>query len=279
MTSGCRRSVVQPCPEDEIGFTSVAVDGDVVALGVDRSVVNGAEGGRLYVYRRSTGGTWVLEAILTHFDNQSLWRRFVHVAVKGDWLIGASYFEAHAYRYKPALADPPEPPSCALLHPGKWQFKGTMLPSDVDNPVFSAIDMSAAGTRLVIGDTTRDKVYVFDRAAGVWSQAATLEPFRVNENIGAAVAIGGPDADGASIVATGPRVFAETATGWRQIRRPAGHQRIARLGPRPAPSRRRPRRHRGHRRRRHPRLRDRAGLLPGVSDMPCIRPEPRFLQR
>ena len=207
--------LLQPCPEDEMGFTSVAVDGDVIAFGVELSVVDGEEAGRVYIYRRSTGGTWILEAILTHDDFRVNGRNFYAVAVRGDWLIGASLYEAHAFRYKPTLPDPPQPPSCALLHPGKWEFRQTMAPADIDYPRLESIDLSASGKRLVLGD--RNKVYVFERAAGVWSQAAMILAYPPWLDTSMFVALGGPDPDGASIIAAAARVYVETATGWSQV--------------------------------------------------------------
>ena len=142
---------------------------------------------------------------------------FWSVAVTSDWIIGASLYEAHAFRYRPTLEDPPEPPSCAFLHGGKWEARTTMLPTDVDNPAIGSIDISPSGKRLVAGDDRRDKVYIFERSAGVWSHVASLDPDPSDASVGGAVSIGGPDLDGASIIAAGSRVFRETASGWRQI--------------------------------------------------------------
>ena len=209
-------AVIEPCTDDLAGFTSVAVQGDVLALGVQVSIVDGQEGGRVYVYRRN-GGTWTLEAILTHFDPQIVRRRFLKVAVAGNWIVGINFDQLTPFRYNAALADPPAPPSCALLDPGKWREKAAMIPTGSDAPVISSLDIDAAGARVVAGDSRRDKVYVFDRSGSTWTSTGLLLAYPSDVHIGSTVALGGADAAGASVVASESRVFAETSTGWTQV--------------------------------------------------------------
>jgi len=210
-----REDVLQPCPEDVGGFTHVAVQGDLLAFGVDHSIVNGTEGGRTYVHRR-VGSSWVLEGILTHDAFAILWRRLPYIAVGGSWVAAASYYEVHMFRHDATLPDPPQPPSCSLLDPGKWSFRRTLVPSGYDSIFLSSIDMNPAGTRVIAGETRRENVFVFDRNGG-WNQTADLRAIPADWGIGQEVALGGPDPEAKSIVVTDSRVFAEQAFGWRQV--------------------------------------------------------------
>ena len=205
---------VLPCPEDDDGIESVAVDGDVAVLGVEQSTVDGHNGGHVYVHRR-TGGSWLLEAILTHDDPLPTWRNIGrNVAVAGDWLVASSPFEVHVFRHRATLPDPPEPPSCSSLEPGKWRFKTTLLP-EPDNPILTGLTINPSGTRVLAADTVRDKGYLFDRVGSVWSHTL-LEPRPPGEHISVGSAsLGGPGAS--SIASVGRFVFADQGGFWTQI--------------------------------------------------------------
>jgi hypothetical protein len=189
--------------------TSVAFDGDTLAVGVPDDIVvasgepNGMQGGAVLVYRRVTGN-WTLEAKLTANDANAGALFGWALALEGDRLVigapraadGATADTGAAYVFDRSA--------------GVWSQSARLRPPTPVQSDRFGLAVAFDGDRAVIGAPQQDAgavadagaAHVFTRIAGLWSwQAELTAPLAAaNDRFGDAVAI-----DGGVILAGTPR--------------------------------------------------------------------------
>ena len=151
---------------------SVSISGDRVAVGALREAAPSANEGAVYVYHHD-GVAWSLEARLVQ-NNSAYANLGDGVAIDGDLLVGGAPLDfvggiqkGAAYVWRRGA--------------GGWTLEATLAPSDgtsaqgFGNEIAAEGDVIAVGARYAAGVTSGSgAVYVFERAAGVWSQTAKL---------------------------------------------------------------------------------------------------------
>ncbi len=176
---------------DEFG-RSVAIDGDVVIVGVSKSGDAGAFSGSAYVFR-NTGGVWAEEQKLTAGDADAGDQFGFSVDIDGDvvvvgaWKEGATMMEngpgaAYVFRFNGV----------------SWVEEQKLLAGDgaADDEFGFAVGVSGdtvAVGALRGGATDTGLVYIFRESLGVWSHEQTLSPVdaEADDRFGNSVSIDG----------------------------------------------------------------------------------------
>jgi hypothetical protein len=178
--------------------TSVAISGDVVAIGSVDDIHSGISSGSVYIYRRS-GVTWNNEAKLVASDRVNNDDFGATVALDGNVLaVGATQF----FKIPPAMATGAvyvfryngvswiEEDKLTASDAADFDRFGDSLGIDGDDVIVGARGNDDAGT-------SSGSAYVFNHAGGgVWSEQAALtaSDAAANDNFGWSVSISGDTA-------------------------------------------------------------------------------------
>lgn len=155
--------------------TSVALDGDTLVVGNPGDDDNGSLSGSAYVFQRD-GVSWVQTAKLTPDDGATLDAFGISVAVDGDTLaVGARWDDDKGDDAGSAYV---------FQHDGlAWQQSAKLTADDGVAEAEFGYAMALAGDTLVVGALNDDDngpasggAYVFQRSAGIWTQAMKLLP-------------------------------------------------------------------------------------------------------
>jgi len=210
---------------DHLGY-SVSLSGDTVALGAPFETVGAASSaGAVYVFTRSIGGVWSLEARLTAADFGAVDRFGGAVDLDGDTLaIGAAnddvssvIDQGSAYVFTRAG--------------GVWTQQAKLVASDGASSDLLGSSLSLSGDRILVGSPQHDgpslanrgAAYLFERAGANWIEVAKLEPADggASDRFGSAVAldadtavVGSPSHDGTVPDAGAAYVYLEAAGAW-----------------------------------------------------------------
>ena len=155
--------------DDEFGH-AVALEGDVAVIGAWGDDDLGFGAGAAYVFTRS-GSTWTQQTKLTASDGGDYYNFGNAVDLSGDTVVvgsssagglGAAYGAAYVFVWSGSI----------------WRQEAKL---EADLPVVSSrfgTSVSIHGDTVMVGATLYPpggRVYVFERAASVWSQQAVLE--------------------------------------------------------------------------------------------------------
>jgi hypothetical protein len=206
--------------------TSVACDGDTLAVGVPDDDAAGTASGSVYVYRRTANG-WEVQGKITGPTPNGTWpdgpatyRLFGEaVAVSGSTLVigvpldGADTSGA-AYVY--------------VRRNGLWTLQTKLTPSDSTQDQEFGNAVAIDGNAIVVGafsdSASADKAgaaYVFTRRASTWTERAKLTPSDINASafFGSSVAISGLNVVVGAPTFEAAYVFAPQKNGWAQLAR------------------------------------------------------------
>lgn len=205
----------------DIFGSSVAISGDTIVVGSPSDDICGDNFGAAYVFVRTTGGVWTLEAQLCS-NVGALGNEFGHaVAVSGNTVVvgehgwdGADYYRGTA--------------SVFVRNGTTWTLQKQLFPSISMQGSHFGKSVSIDGGTIVVGasDYTIGSAYVFVRDGSNWTEQQRLEPSDgVNgDSFGSSVAINratiaigsvGDDIDG-HINQGSAYVFARTGSSWAQ---------------------------------------------------------------
>lgn len=181
---------------DRLG-DSVAIEGDVMAVGAtgDDDVANSA--GAVYVFERDAGGAgnWGRTAKLTASDGGADQSFGFTVDVSGDRIVVGTLFETDvAENFGAAYVFEKEG--------GQWVENAKLEPVNPDPQDNFGIAVAISGDTAVVGADARDEVggfatsapgtaYVFERGGGQWGQTARLSAGEQSDLFGGAVGISG----------------------------------------------------------------------------------------
>ncbi|MCH7704269.1 MAG: FG-GAP repeat protein, partial [Planctomycetes bacterium] len=179
-------------------FGSVALYGDVLAVGAYRDDDLGSNAGAVYVYRRS-GTVWVEEAKLTVSDGAPSEGFGIGVAMSENVIFANSRDEIPSC--------PEDDPICDAgsvyvfrFDGSEWVEEARLMASDpVSHSAFGS-GLSAEGSRLVVGAPQTDGMatysgagYIFSTDGTTWTEEAKISASdgEFNDQFGRAVAIHG----------------------------------------------------------------------------------------
>lgn len=179
---------------DDFGI-SVAVEGDVLAVGAFYDDVTLPDQGSVSVYRFD-GAVWNLQHRLTASDPESEARFGRSVAIAGDWMA------VGAYRTDDAGVDSG---SVYLFRNDgtAWVERQKVIASDAASGDLFGVDVSLSGNALLVGSSFDDTtftgtgsgyVYRFDGGAWVEEQRLTASDAAQDDFLGAVVALDGDTA-------------------------------------------------------------------------------------
>ncbi|MCB9851459.1 MAG: hypothetical protein H6819_00065 [Phycisphaerales bacterium] len=142
---------------------SISLDGDVLAVGAPSGGVQGPDGDRVYVYRRS-GEVWSEEAvILPDGLSESLYSFGYSVAVSGDILVvkgegepSENVYYVYTYHYDGA----------------NWQWEATTTVSP--QTLARRSDIVLDGNRMALSSDHSRKVIIYEYDNGNWNVAHTV---------------------------------------------------------------------------------------------------------
>ncbi|MFO0839258.1 MAG: hypothetical protein U1D55_12135 [Phycisphaerae bacterium] len=199
-TAWSQEARLVPNSTDGVGFfgESVAIDGNLIAVGDSDDYTDGLGAGAAYVFERDAAGAWRQSAKIRPIGNVALNKFGRRVAISGSTFLSGGYqangqqmYAGAAYVFERNLG-------------GVWTQTARLIASDGENSdVFGgtvALDRNVA----VIGAWGDDDValsagaaYVFVRGAdGVWRETAklTAPDGAADDNFGDAVAVSGDTA-------------------------------------------------------------------------------------
>jgi len=160
-------------PQEFFGY-SVAIDGDIAAVGALLATDNAIQSGAVYIYTR-TGNTWNFDTKLVPANPEDLDHFGFKVAIDGQTLVVASDNDdtingedsGSVYIY--------------TRDAGTWSLETQLLPADGDPADFFATAIDIQADTLAVGTPNDDDratdagaVYVYTRDAGIWSFEAKL---------------------------------------------------------------------------------------------------------
>jgi len=210
---------------DRFGY-AVAASGETIAVGAPfESVSSATAAGAVYVFTRSAGGAWSLEARVVAADSGLVDHFGWSVALDGDTLVVGSPFDDTPGVFDHGSA------YVFTRNSGAWTQQAKLLASDgVANDVFGS-SIALDGDRVLVGapqadgvgQSNRGAAYLFERNGAVWSEVTKLEPSDglANDKFGSAVsvdsdtiAIGSPFHDAAGSNAGAAYVYFGASGSW-----------------------------------------------------------------
>ncbi len=196
--------------------SSVAVDGDVLVVGVSKKDSAEFNSGSAHVYRKS-GVNWVLETVLSPATGNVNQRYGEAVAVHGgtiivgapgDWT--AAIFGGAAYAY--------------VFDGFEWKLQQTITANDISVQDEFGASVDVYGNWAIVGSPQHDgagsnagAAYLFSRSSGSWAQSTKLQPALGGVRFGTAVALDqGTAAIGAPSAGSGGEVttYTESMGSW-----------------------------------------------------------------
>jgi hypothetical protein len=202
---------------------SVAVSGDTVVVGTERTVANN-NSGAVHVFTR-TGGVWSQQATLMRSADEG----FGPVAVSGDTIVfGAPGFSGFnkVYSCPPGII-PPGDGECVLISDplllgsggayvftrtgGVWTHQAVLIAHDAAFGLHFGLSVGLSGDTVVVGAPRADATgtdagaaYVFTRTNGTWRENFVALGVAPNDLFGSKVAVSG-DTVVVSAPGAGPR--------------------------------------------------------------------------
>lgn len=171
---------------------SVAIDGDIAVVGA-RNLTSGglSRAGAVYIYRRSTTGSWQFES--EQRGHSSYGKLGSTVGVSGETVVAgapnASNWEGRAFIYLPDAG-------------GTWTEHQELVKSDPDRGDYFGQAVSVSDGVIIVGSHTplegvddAGAAHLFQPKAGSWSETGTLllsgQAFLLDDHFGWAVAVDG----------------------------------------------------------------------------------------
>ena len=153
------QGTVSTAPHDHLG-SAVASSGDTLAVGAPQDQVAGGQGrGSVYVYTRSAGGNWELQAHVLPVDGEGVDGFGTSVAISGDTMVVGSPYDAISDKFYRGSV------FIFTRASGIWSQQYRVIAGDgVENDGFGS-SVGYDGTTLVVGSPGTDSGALIDRGS------------------------------------------------------------------------------------------------------------------